>query len=50
MNWLIIIILCLPAVTRGNKDPGSGVIPIELLKYGGKNVIIFLKDVFNKYF
>ena len=36
MNWLIINILCLPVVTRGNKDAGSGVIPNELLKYGAK--------------
>jgi hypothetical protein len=50
MNWLIINILCLPAVPRGNKDPGSRGIPIELLKYGGKIVIIFLTDMFNKIF
>ena len=42
--------MCLPAITRGNKDPGSRGIPIELLKYGGKNVIVFLIDAFNKIF
>jgi hypothetical protein len=36
MKWLIINILCLPAVTRDNKDPGSRGTPIELLKYAGK--------------
>jgi len=50
MNWLIINISCQPAVTRGNIDPRFRGIPIELLKYGGKNVIIFLTDMLNKIF
>jgi hypothetical protein len=40
----------MPVVTRRNKDPGSRGIPIELLKYGGKKVIIFLTETFNKIF
>lgn len=36
MNWLIINILCLPAVTTDNKDPGPRGPQIVLLKYGGK--------------
>ena len=35
---------------KKNKAPGPGGIPIELLKYGGKNVIFFLTDMFNEIF
>jgi hypothetical protein len=31
-----------------NKAAGPGGIPTELLKYGGKNVITFLRDVFDQ--
>ena len=34
--------------SKGSKAPGPGGIPIELVKYGVKNVITFLMDRFNK--
>jgi hypothetical protein len=34
--------------SKSNKAPRPGGIPIELLKYGGKNVITFLMDRFNE--
>jgi hypothetical protein len=36
--------------SKRNKAPGSEGIPIELLKYEGKNVISFLTDMFNEIF
>lgn len=36
--------------SKSNKAPGPEDIPIELLKYGGKNVISFLTDMFNEIF
>jgi len=36
--------------SKNNKTPGPGGIPIELLRYGGKNVISFLTDMFNEIF
>jgi hypothetical protein len=34
--------------SKNNKAAGPGGIPTELLKYGGKNVITFLMDLFNE--
>jgi hypothetical protein len=36
--------------SKSNKAPGPGGIPIELLKYGRKNIISFLTDMFNEIF
>jgi len=36
--------------SKTNKASGSGGIPIELLKYGGKNVVSFLTDMFSEIF